>query len=295
MEWHHVFQIRGRFQDVDPMTIIKRVKQKVNQAIGWLRQNSIQTFWFNSEVNAGDLVTPFLLKKYGFSPLLASPEDTEVIVCGSLLQRLDVNYPGYILGTGFLQEGPDTPMRRAKVLACRGALTRDRIQAPVNTPLGDPGLLMGKYLTQRSAKRYRRGVILHYSDKARVEFSAFLPQRLDDETLLIDIQQNPMAVMRLIDQCEVLLSSSLHGVVFAHALGIPAAWLATQALYRSRQYKYADYYSAIGLKPDCCLLENNLSLVALANKASAPSSQKVAAVCDALDAGFRQLKADILR
>jgi pyruvyltransferase len=288
------YQNQGRCQEADPVTNIERVKQKVNQAIGWLRHNNIHSFWFNSKVNAGDLVTPVLLKQYGFTPLLASPKETEVILCGSLLQRLDADYTGYILGTGFLQEGEDTSMRRAKVLVCRGELTRDRIHAPANIPLGDPGLLMGRFLTQRSAKRYRRGIILHYSDKTREEFSAFLPQQLDGDTLFIDIQQHPMAVMRLIDQCEVIISTSLHGVVFAHALGIPAAWLATQALYRSRQYKFVDYYSAIDLQPQCCLLENDLPLAALANKASAPSSQKVAAVCDGLDAAFRQLKADLL-
>jgi pyruvyltransferase len=280
---------------VDPMTIFQRVKHKVIRGIGWLRRNSIRTFWFNSEVNAGDLVTPFLLTKYGFTPLLASPADTDAIVCGSLLQRLDSNYTGYILGTGFLHEGPDTPMLQAKVLVCRGVLTRDRISAPADTPLGDPGLLMGKYLPQRSPKRFKRGVILHFSDKVRPEFSAFQPQRLDDETLFIDIQQDPMAVMRGIDQCEVILSSSLHGVIFAHALDIPAVWLATQTLYRSRQYKYADYYSAVDMEPHCCLAEDHLPLLELARNAAAPDARKVAAICEGLDTAFQTLQAAHLR
>lgn len=138
-------------------SISKRLHQKADGFLGKVQKNAIKTFWFNTESNAGDLITPFLLKKYGFTPILTSPEDTQAIICGSLMQRLDRQYEGYILGTGFLNDGQSIEIKKAKILAVRGELTRDRIGAPKDTPLGDPGLLMSWFLPKRIKKSFLLG------------------------------------------------------------------------------------------------------------------------------------------
>ena len=45
--------------------------------------------------------------------------------------------------------------------------------------------------------------------------------------------------------CELVLSSSLHGVIFAEAFGVPARWVQRPGSTRSESwFKYVDYYSA---------------------------------------------------
>ncbi len=222
---------------------LKKIEVKKEDLIGSIRHNRIETFWFNQVPNAGDLVTPFLLKKMGFTPILTDPQRSRVIVCGSLMQRLDENYTNYILGTGFLNEGPSIRLNKAKILAVRGKYTRDRINAPVDTALGDPGLLMAMYLPRREKKKSLIGIVPHYTEKNDPWLRDFLAQN-PKEIKLIDIQKRPLDVLRQIDQCQYILSSSLHGLVFADSLLVPNIWISLLNSKSSKIYKFNDYYSA---------------------------------------------------
>lgn len=222
---------------------IKRINYKKEEFVASLRHNRIETFWFTSVPNSGDLVTPFLLKKMGFTPILTNPKQSKVIVCGSLMQRLDESYVNYILGTGFLNEGPSINLSKAKVLAVRGKYTRDRIGAPKETVLGDPGLLIASYMPKRENKKYLIGIIPHYSEQDDPWIKDFLA-RNPKQVKFIDIQKKPLEVLRQIDQCKFILSSSLHGIVFADSLLIPNVWISLSQSSSSKLYKFNDYYSA---------------------------------------------------
>ena len=58
------------------------------------------------------------------------------------------------------------------------------------------------------------------------------------------LTQNPTWMLERILSCKLVLSSSLHGLVFAEAFGVPARWLELAGSKRTEKgFKYHDYYS----------------------------------------------------
>ncbi|NSW52538.1 MAG: polysaccharide pyruvyl transferase family protein [Anaerolineae bacterium] len=275
-------------------TFINRATRLVEKIKALYYQNGINTFWFNAEINAGDLITPFLLKNYGFTPLLMDPKESQALVCGSLLQRVDESYRGYVLGTGFLHDGPDVNLPHAHILAVRGVLTRNRIHASMDTPLGDPGLLMCRFASKQSNPRHAAGFIPHFSDKNDPGIQQWL-DRHQENVLSIDIQQHPRAVVRQMQQCNIIVSSSLHGVIFAHALNIPAVWFELPQKSGDREYKFTDYFSAFDMLAVHQVFDRSLSLSQLEKLAVKPEMDQVRLIADQLEKAFLQMRRELIR
>jgi hypothetical protein len=49
-----------------------------------------------------------------------------------------------------------------------------------------------------------------------------------------------------------VLSSSLHGLIAADALGVPNAWIGLSDALRGGDFKFRDYYGVFGIEP--CML-----------------------------------------
>jgi pyruvyltransferase len=273
--------------------LIDRVNSRATKIIGSLRRNLIEAFWFVKVRNAGDLVTPFLLRQYGFTPVHSWPPTARLIGCGSLLRYLSEEYDGYILGSGFLRDGPALPLPKARVLAVRGTRSRERIGAPTSTPLGDPGLLMAKFCPSGLSKKYTLGVLPHYVDKNNEPMVNIL-QRYPKETHFIDIQTSPEKVMAEIGECEYLLSSSLHGCIFADALKVPVIWPAVSGREEERNFKFADYASIFTKEMTASPLKGDEPLSAVLTLASSPAAGEVDAAIDRLDQAFLTLKKELL-
>ena len=64
--------------------------------------NLIHAYWYNKVTNFGDMITPLLLKKYGFTPVLTSMNKAQIVSTGSILQDLSEDYSGYIVGSGLI-------------------------------------------------------------------------------------------------------------------------------------------------------------------------------------------------
>jgi len=273
--------------------MLYKINGKITNILGEKRGNKIEAFWFIKVRNAGDLVTPFLLKKYGFTPVHRWPPQARVIGCGSLLRYLSEDYDGYILGSGFLRDGPALILPKAKVLAIRGTKSRDRIGAPVSTILGDPGLLMAKFFNFNLPKKYTLGILPHYTDKSDKRMKKIL-QRYPRETHFIDIQSTPLSVMREISQCQYILSSSLHGCIFADALKIPVIWLSVPGRENERDYKFLDYSSVFSRKLIPTIISEDDSLSQILLHALPLPSGEVDEVINNLDQAFLKLKNDLL-
>src|SRR4029078_1873094 len=109
------------------------------------------------------------------------------------------------------------------VLALRGRLTRARVSPAIDsTVLGDAGLLCDLF-RRSGAKRYKRGIIPHFVDveDAIVRHVA----RSSDEIAVIDICGPTLEVIERVEECEHVVSSSLHGLILADSLGIPNRWI----------------------------------------------------------------------
>lgn len=211
---------------------------------GFLLNNGIKAYWFRDIVNFGDLITPLLLKHYGFTPIHTLPHKTSLVSTGSILEHLPEDYSGQILGSGFIYETSRMTFPKARVFAVRGELTRERLGVGHrDVALGDPGLLASRVLPQREKKRYVLGIVPHHIDAASPVL-ARIAGNYREEVIVIDVQQQPLEVFRLIDQCEHILSSSLHGLIVADSFGIPNGWLSVSNLTGGR-FKFDDYYSSL--------------------------------------------------
>ena len=133
-----------------------------------------------------------------------------------------------------------------KVSAVRGPLTRKvLLEHGIDCPevYGDPALLFPRYYSPTPRQtRYKVGIILHVSSDytSLPDFSY-----LSDSILII----NPAKFGKWQDfiddilSCDMILSSSLHGLIIADAYCVPNLWIAlTNSEHPDDNFKFKDYY-----------------------------------------------------
>ena len=108
--------------------------------------------------------------------------------------------------------------------AVRGPLTRAMILhngGKCPDIYGDPALLLPRFYRPKRDKKFKVGLVRHY-------VHLDVPVILGDGATEIPIKRCGYdGIERFIDEileCEVILSSSLHGIIAANAYGIPALW-----------------------------------------------------------------------
>lgn len=135
-----------------------------------------------------------------------------------------------------------------KVLAVRGPLTRTcLLENGISCPpvYGDPVLLFPKYYFPKIEKKYKLGLICHESEIHKMN----ILQKKSSNCLFIDIK-NYSTWHSFIDQilaCEMIISSSLHGIIVADAYNIPNLWCKfTEYEAPNDGFKFKDYYLSVG-------------------------------------------------
>ena len=261
----------------------------IDKTINSKRSTAVKFYYRpDFKINFGDLLTPVILRKFGVIPIPALVDFTSVCV-GSLLEEIDSKYKGYIIGSGLIYEKRKS-FDNAIILAVRGKLTQELIGAPNNIVLGDPGLLVSYLIKKSPKKRFEVGLVPHYVDKLDKRLFRII-DRFPGQVKIIDVQRGPLSVLREIDQCRYILSSSLHGLVSADSLGIPNAWIELSDKVYGSGFKFHDYASAF----DCEIKSNYLSgdedinmLVQMTHQVS-PNVELVKAQLSDLFVRFREL------
>lgn len=131
------------------------------------------------------------------------------------------------------------------VRAVRGPLTRDHLQQlgiEVPQVYGDPGLLVPELFPDLTSKAKQKRsdfvVVPHYTDYSRLA--------LEHKEQCINPCGPVRQCLRRIAEAERVISSSLHGLVIADALGIPSQWLECK---HESDFKYRDYVLGSGREP----------------------------------------------
>lgn len=210
----------------------------------------LKLHWAATKPNFGDWLSPALCGFLsGRKVVHAKITQCDLAAVGSLLQRKREGLwqrQIHFWGSGFIQQ---QKVKRSKHIyhAVRGALSAGLIGGESIQVLGDPGLLIDQLLPSgtKVQKKHRVGVIPHYKD---TEVPALSTNSVLASGKRIDVFQEPLEVAREIQECELILSSSLHGLVVADALGVPNQWLELSGNVRGGGWKFHDYYSAFGLK-----------------------------------------------
>jgi pyruvyltransferase len=168
----------------------------------------------------------------------------KVIACGSVLPM--VRAGDVVAGPGgyFFQSIDFDNLRSSAIVSVRGpdtlALLRNHsIEGP--DVFVDPGLLAGVLVwpeLRRLTSSNTTCVILHGSDeKLRNTFDKY-------EVRFLSVHRPPYEIALEMQQCVLVISSSLHGLIFADAFQIPSVWLHSNDTSQ-RPHKFIDYFSSI--------------------------------------------------
>lgn len=189
-----------------------------------------------------------LLRKKGyasFNGMLNSLFAKDVLFAiGSILQIYD-RKGITVWGSGIIKA--DTKINKADFKAVRGFETVKRLeelnyQSP--NVFGDPALLM-PLLINPIEKKYRIGIVPNYKHNNELFGNLILPS----DCCLIDLRGDVKSVTELITSCEYIFSTSLHGLIVAHAYKIPALWvdLNLKCKLAGDDTKFKDYFSSVGI------------------------------------------------
>jgi len=239
--------------------------------------NAVFVYWYRGSINFGDLLTPSLMKYYGFlpcysaRPIKEAGKSNDIVGIGSILGRVHHEFKGIILGSGTMFNEPRV-LPNALFLAVRGELTKKLYQCSDSTVLGDPGLLADRLLTSIPPKKYRLGICLHESElDHELHIGKF---DTDTNTKIIDPRRYPGDVLRDIAECEYIASSSLHGLIVADSFGIPCARiLLSEGLISGGDVKFDDYDSSIGIRRNKLVITDKVATDYLIDHTTTPPKE----------------------
>lgn len=192
--------------------------------------------------NLGDVLTPAILKGLGFDARWAPQSAADALAIGSIIRFAKPEQA--IFGSGAMW-AKDRPTPYARYLAVRGPLTRECVLSAGGAcpeVYGDPALLLPEFANDPAQRVHDIGLVPHYVDQERVR--ALHP----NERIIDVLRADPLDVVREIRQCRSILSSSLHGIIVAHAFGIPAAWVRWSDSLSGDDTKFRDYAASVGVE-----------------------------------------------
>lgn len=208
----------------------------------------LRAFWCRipSRLNFGDALTPWLIQRItGEWPAFARPEDPrpKYFVTGSILSLAAPECR--VWGAGILDRD-DVVSPQAELLAVRGPLSRARaLTCGAECPevYGDPALLLPRLYRPQAHARSALGVVPHFSDRHGIDWGN------DAQISIIDVQDPVESVIDRIVACDRIVSTSLHGLIVAHAYGVPATWAKFRDLPSGDDSKFRDFHASIGIDP----------------------------------------------
>ncbi|WP_161984365.1 polysaccharide pyruvyl transferase family protein [Mariprofundus erugo] len=243
--------------------------------------------------NWGDALNPVLVELLSGKKAmhLAGLHHDRYMVIGSILDG--ANERTQVWGSGFIRENGKVLAPPRAIHAVRGPLTRGLLlKQGIGCPevYGDPALLYPRFFNPEIPKKYSVGIIPHYIDKQNPWLERY---RNDPAVLVLDIESGINDFVCALKSCEVILSSSLHGLICADAYGIPNTWIRFSDDVVGGDFKFRDYRLSIGAdEPSPILMSENVSLASVVDQADSNSMnidlRKLLLSCPFLSENIRQ-------
>lgn len=232
--------------------------------------NYIPLFYYLSN-NFGDAMSHYLTAKIsGKQPVLLDRNDDALkyMVTGSILNNDIKN--AIVWGCGVAWSNDKIPAK-TKILAVRGKLTGELCKkqgVAFDEVYGDPAVLMPMFYNPVRNVQYKLGIIPHYVDLKIV----YDKLGMNDEQLkqigikIINPLDDVESVVDQIVQCEKTISSTLHGLITAHAYGVPSLWTKFSNGIGGDDFKYLDYLSTTNAaEKKFCDLRSALDIAMIKN------------------------------
>lgn len=202
----------------------------------------LKFYWSNSRPNFGDILTPYILDYFNISyEMCPDPQQSNAMCIGSIIHRATDNM--IVLGSGLIR-GKHKPNIHANYRFVRGPVTRNQIINLGGTCpeiYGDPALLLPLFCDE-SKKEYDVGIVPHYVDHAEIV------KKYPNYKIINLTNKDPIEVAKEITKCRTIVSTSLHGIIAAHAYGIPAAWYKFSNKLKGDDIKFRDYFASVKIE-----------------------------------------------
>ena len=211
----------------------------------------LKAFWLLSS-NFGDNLNHYILSRMSTEKICyvdIKSKERKLVCIGSILNWCDENSIAWGCGIADLSQHISSG---TKIIATRGPLSRQRaVQCGCTVPeiYGDPALLLPFVYSKPKAskKKYKLGIIPHYVDQYKIISDN---NYLDEEFIIIDVLDNPEKIIDRILSCEMIASSSLHGIIASQSYGIPSSWVKFSDKIGGDGVKYLDYFESVSCSID---------------------------------------------
>lgn len=208
--------------------------------------------------NFGDTCVPYMMKKMNVPFIFAHHTvENKMTMIGSIIQG-STRKNTVVWGTGLMYEN-DKPVNylESDIRAVRGPRTKQRLKdLGVNVDgilEGDPALLLPRVYDPKVEKKYKLGVIPHMVDGGIViKHIKNNPDKFPN-TIIIDPNSKVSQIEKFISDvksCEKIVSTALHGIICAHAYGIPVKWMKVSNNLMGDDIKFHDHFESLGLTID---------------------------------------------
>lgn len=239
---------------------------------------------YTTNRNLGDalnlIIVPYLFKRkvipkrYSFEFMYNKSFNYQCI--GSVLG--DINSKSVVCGIGSISDNVIVSHEPVKIYGVRGPLTRELLmkQGIACPPLyGDPALLLPRMYKPIRPIKYKIGFIPHYADQGKliVKKILSLPNVKFIDILLPKARWKPSiyghwkSFVDSICECDIIVSSSLHGLILGDAYRKRTLWVKFGNDVLGNDFKFHDYYASMGMHVDPIALEEESDLDVL-NRAS---------------------------
>ena len=202
-------------------------------------------------VNIGDQVILDVADRiFNYRPRRVSNDIDHMLGIGSLFFMASTK--SYIWGSGILTSDEPIPeITPRRIRALRGMRTADRLTREgyrlPDVPFGDPGIFVSECVSCCEADRVRMAceiiVIPHHSTYAAWASGRFAGS-MDVE--ILDPCTNKIDFLKKIVQANIVISESLHGLVFATAFKKKVVWIGDAD---ADLFKYHDWFSMVESPP----------------------------------------------
>lgn len=207
--------------------------------------------------NWGDDINYWFLKElvdkkiFNYSNLIAwmiPKSENNILAIGSIIES-HCKSNSIIWGSGAMNAQHVLQCKPAKVFAVRGPLTRDLLLSKgIDCPMvyGDPALLLSFYYQPKVKKKYKVGIIPHYLDLQNPLIEKII--KSSNDIILINMKNynDWHEIPDKINECEMILSSSLHGLIVSDTYNIPNVWVSfTKGVIGGGEFKFMDYFASV--------------------------------------------------
>lgn len=237
---------RAEYSDFDNLDSKNEIPVFYWNPVGKRFNNGLDNRTFR-KANVGDLASKLFVERISGMKFCQSTQGKNKLLCiGSILHT--ANDGDVVWGTGVKGNvtGFKNEVSNLDVHAVRGPLTyeflrKNNIKTDSVKAFFDPGCLVPRLYENELSSVVKNGemfpflIIPHYKDELTLKIN--YPQYAH---LFLSVDEYPLEFCRRIKESNLVISSSLHGIIFAEALGVPAVWL--EPIHGEDQMKYYDYY-----------------------------------------------------